>query len=168
MSATEDDYYGKRPGDGTFWLQIAWLALLIGAAALHLSRFHWSALDGFDDSVLGIPLSAFWFGAVGGSMSFWYKWQRVELKKAPASTTAAEEWNRADDYFWFTRPVVAALSGMVGCLLIKFLGNAITEGDAALEPVTFAVTAFVIGFGNETFLGLVTSATDMVIRPGKG
>jgi hypothetical protein len=75
-------------------------------------------------------------------------------------------WDRAYDYWHYSRPFVGALVGGVGALLFYV---SITLGSTkaiAPNPPTFEVVAFILGFADDTFRSLIAKVTQLLLAPG--
>jgi hypothetical protein len=130
-----------------------WLVLLITTFVLY------ERLDAFADFVsvdLGpLPFEAIWFGAVGGS-----------LISAQGIFKNNRAWKRSYDYWHYARPLLGALMGTLGCLVLIVLNEAATKHTVASNPVFYDVVALAIGYREESFRSLLTSVIDTLILPG--
>jgi hypothetical protein len=139
-----------------FVVALVWLALLVAAF------FVWENVPGFRDAfpaTLGtLPVATIWFGAVGGlliSLEGIFRYNR--------------DWLRSYDYWHFTRPVLGAFIGVLGCLVFVVLANAAATGGGNPKPdaTFYEVLALVIGYREQSFRALVTRLTDTILLPEK-
>lgn len=130
-----------------------WMVVLI-AAFICFQR-----LDSFSDFVafrLGpLPFEVIWFGAVGGS-----------LISAQGLFKNNRRWKRSYDYWHYARPLLGALMGTLGCLVLIVLNEAATKRTGTSNPVFYDVVALAIGYREESFRSLLTNLIDTLILPG--
>jgi hypothetical protein len=96
-----------------------------------------------------------WFGATGGVIA-----------GLGGVYFHNQDWNPAYDYWHYSRPLVAGVTGSIGCLL--FYVSMLVGGTNAVTPrvVTFDAVAFVFGFADEAFREQITKLTKLLIGPG--
>ncbi len=137
-----------------FVIALLWLGVLVAAF------FVWENVAGFRHAfpaTLGtLPVATIWFGAVGGlliSLEGIYRYNR--------------DWLRSYDYWHYTRPVLGAFIGVLGCLVFVVLANAAAKGGSAPKPdaTFYDVLALVIGYREQSFRALVTRLTDTILLP---
>jgi hypothetical protein len=131
----------------------AWLVLLIAAFVCY------ERIDAFADFVSfdlrPLPFGVIWFGAVGGS-----------LISAQGIFKNNRAWRRSYDYWHYARPLLGALMGTLGCLVLIVLNEAATKTTGSSNPVFYDVVALAIGYREESFRSLLTSLIDTLILPG--
>jgi len=132
-----------------------WLVVLVATFILYERD------DAFADFVafkLGpLPFGAIWFGAVGGS-----------LISAQGILTHNQEWESTYNYWHYTRPLLGALMGTLGCLVFIVLNEAATKKTVAPNPIFYDVIALAIGYREKSFRSLITNLTDTILVPGGG
>ena len=96
-----------------------------------------------------------WFGATGGVLA---GLGGVFFHNA--------DWNRTYDYWHYSRPFVGGVVGGIGCLL--FYVSILIGNTKSVTPnvVTFDAVAFILGFADEAFRGLITKLTQLLFGPG--
>jgi hypothetical protein len=132
---------------------LLWMLVLAG---LFLGYELSSAVRDHLPSSLGqIPPGAIWFGALGALT--------VSLS---ALSSYHCEWDHCYDTWHAIRPIVGAIVGPVGCLILIVTTKVASATAVAPDPPTFYVVAFVLGFREQSFRGLIKKAADLLITPG--
>lgn len=135
-----------------FIIEMTYLLLLIALLVVYKTDHAFrAALPPFGP----LPVQIVWFGATGGVLA---GLGGVFFHNA--------DWNRAYDYWHYSRPFVGGVVGGIGCLLFYvsiLIGN--TKG-ATPNVVTFDAVAFILGFADEAFRGLITKLTQLLFGPG--
>jgi hypothetical protein len=137
-----------------FWVAIAWLALTLAVFIVY------ETVPAFRQAFptrLGpyIPVTVPWFGALGGC-----------LVSLAAISDHSQEWRARYDYWHPIRPLVGGVTGAIGCLLLLVTTQLATKGPVKTDPAFFDAVAFVFGYAEAAFRGLITSLTDVILRPG--
>lgn len=132
---------------------IVWTIVLV---ALFFVYVEIDAVADFFPSNFGLlPAEAVWLGALGGlliSLEGIFKHNR--------------KWSYSYDYWHYMRPIVGAIMGTLGCLVLIVLTEAATKGAAAkTNPVFYDVVALAIGYREASFRALVGRLIDTVILP---
>lgn len=135
-----------------FWVELAWLIALIATfAAYHLSGDVRSALP--DTLGARIPLEVPWFGAIGGC-----------LISLTGITKHNRDWDKSFNYWHPIRPLMSALAGSVGCVLLIVITDLATKGTAQPpDPLFYAAVAFVFGYAETSFRALIVRLADVVL-----
>ena len=138
---------------GLFWLQLIYLAVLIG---LFIMFETWTDFRDALPADLGpLPVEVPWFGALGGSL--------ISLTGIFQHSC---NWNDCYKYWHYSRPFVGGVIGSLGALVFFVLSDTATSGAAtAVNATAFDVVAFLVGYREESFRELIKRATDLVLRP---
>jgi len=135
---------------------------LLWMLALTAVFFVWINVDGFHDLLptkLGpLPPETIWFGAIGGmliSFAGIYRYNRA--------------WDARYDYWHYTRPLLGAFMGVLGCLSLILLTELSTTNDRApeVDATFYCLVAFVVGYREESFRTLIRRLTDLLLMPGR-
>lgn len=156
-NVNDGDQTGKQPGKSIFWVQGAWLLIALAVLLVWVSDIDYWIFDGQETQILGIPLFTLWFGALGGILSFWFLWARD-----PTTVTSSSVWTYSDDFYWHFRPIVTALTGFVGCVIVSLGGDIAFQGESKLSGISAAAIAFSVGFVPKSFPDLVTKMAESV------
>lgn len=135
-----------------FILEMTYLVLLIALLVVYKTDHAFrTALPPFGP----LPVQIVWFGATGGVIA---GLGGVFFHNA--------DWNRAYDYWHYSRPFVGGVVGGIGCLL--FYVSILIGNTKSVTPnvVTFDAVAFILGFADEAFRGLITKLTQLLFGPG--
>jgi hypothetical protein len=113
--------------------------------------------DFFPTKIGPLPLSAIWFGAIGGLL--------VSLQGIFAFN---HEWRRRFDYWHYMRPALGAIMGTLGCLVFIALSTAASSSKTPTPDATFyAVIALALGYREQSFRELLKRLIDTVILPAE-
>ncbi len=147
-----------------FWLGMAYLALLLVAAAV-FNIYRASPGPMLIGGIL--PIAVPWFGALGAVV--------ISLEGVFLWNT---QWDTKFNYWHIGRPLFGAVVGVVAFFIFivilsaagsapKFLDN-VPGGTPALgkDYIIFYVVAFLVGYREETFREMIKRATDLVLKPG--
>lgn len=135
---------------------------LLWMAALTAVFFAWVNVDAFHDLLptrLGpLPPETIWFGAIGGTLISFagiYRYNRA--------------WDPRYDYWHYTRPLLGAFMGVLGCLALILLTelSTSTESEPAVDATFYCLVAFVVGYREESFRTLIRRLTDLLLMPGR-
>jgi phospholipase C len=134
-------------------IAILWLLALIGLFVV----WHKSPnFRGWFPTDLGrVPVEAIWFAAVGGSLvSFTgiFKYNR--------------RWLPSYTYWHWLRPVIAAFTGAVACLLLTILLNSAVSPGTPYSPTLYEAGGFFFGYNESAFRELLKQAGNLFVRPG--
>lgn len=138
---------------GIFWLALAYLAVLLALFAMYIT---WPGFRSrLPMSLAQIPFGVVWFGATGAVMASLY-----------GIFVHNRDWNTGYNYWHYCRPFFGAVTGSIGALMylvLLHLGSAHTGG---VDPLTFYVVAFVLGFADKSFMQLLQNVTTVIVKPG--
>ncbi len=133
---------------------LAWLLLLVAAFICYEKV---PAFTSFVKFRIGrLPFETIWFGAVGG-------W----LISANGIFFYNRKWKRSYDYWHYVRPVLGAIMGPVGCLIVVVLTEVASKESGELSTVFYDVVALAIGYREKSFRELIKKLVDTVILPGE-
>jgi hypothetical protein len=137
-----------------FPVALGWLMLVLAAFVVY------ETVPGFRHAFparLGpyIPVTVPWFGALGGCL--------VSLAGIAEHN---QEWSTRYDYWHPVRPLVGAVTGAIGCLLLLVTTQLATKGPLQTDPAFFDAVACVFGYAEAAFRGLITTLTDVILKPG--
>ncbi len=142
-----------------FFVALLWMLVLTAAFLVGIN------VDGFRELLpptLGpLPPETIWFGAVGGmliSFAGIYRYNR--------------DWDPKFDYWHYTRPLLGAFMGVLGCLALILLTELSTTTDEvsarpAVDATFYALVALVVGYREESFRTLIRRLTDVLLMPGR-
>ncbi len=135
-----------------FVFEMTYLVLLIALLIVYKTDHPFRAAL---PSLGPLPIQIAWFGATGGVIA---GLGGVYLHN--------QNWNQGYDYWHYSRPLVAGITGSIGCLL--FYVSLLLGGTSAVTPrvVTFDAVAFIFGFADKAFQEQVTKLTKLIIGPG--
>jgi hypothetical protein len=146
-----------------FWLELAYMALLIALGAVYMTC--WPPNDK-DVNLIGgiVPFAIPWFGALGAVL--------IGLEGVFMHN---KNWDSKYNYWHIARPLIGAVLGFVAffimVLVIKSSGASptfLTPQDpkfTSTDLVLFYVLAFLVGYREETFRELIKRATDLILAP---
>jgi len=136
-----------------FPLALVYLAILLAVFATYVS------VPGFRDHIpasLGtIPIGVVWFGAAGAEMASLY-----------GIFVHNRNWKVSYNYWHYCRPFFGAVSGSVGALMYLVLLHLGSASSVKVDPLTFYVVAFVLGFADKSFMQLLQNVTTVIVKPG--
>ncbi|MHB8394346.1 MAG: hypothetical protein ACYDC5_07570 [Candidatus Dormibacteria bacterium] len=136
-------------------LAVAYLAALI---ALFITYVMVAWLRSHLPANLGtLPIGMVWFGATGAVMSSLYG---IFLHN--------QEWKTSYNYWHYCRPLFGAVTGSIGALMYLVLLHLGSASIVKVEPLTFYVVAFVLGFADKYFMQLLQNVAMVIIKPGNG
>lgn len=102
-----------------------------------------------------LPIGAVWFGATGAVMSSLYG---IFLHN--------QEWKTSYNYWHYCRPLFGAVTGSIGALIYLVLLHLGSTSSVKVDPLTFYVVAFVLGFADKSFMQLLQNVTAVIVKPG--
>ena len=144
-------YLGMPPI--VFPLALVYLVILFAVFATYIS------VPGFRDHIpasLGtIPIGVVWFGATGAVMASLY-----------GIFVHNRNWNASYNYWHYCRPFFGAVIGSVGALVYLVLVHLGSASSVKVDPLTFYVVAFVLGFADKSFMQLLQNVTTVIVKPG--
>jgi hypothetical protein len=143
----------RMPG-WVFWVALSWLVLTLAVFVVY------ETVPGFREAFptkLGpyIPVTVPWFGALGGC-----------LVSLAAISDHNKDWNSGFDYWHAVRPLVGGVTGAIGCLLLLVTTQLATKGPVKADAAFYDAVAFVFGYAEAAFRRLITSLTDVILKPG--
>ena len=152
--AAEPPTTAERMPAWVFWVALAWLGLALAVFIVY------ETVPAFRQAFparLGpyIPVTVPWFGALGGC-----------LVSLTGITDHNREWQTRYDYLHAVRPLVGGVTGAIGCLLLLVTTQLATKGPVKTDAAFFDAVAFVFGYAEAAFRGLITTLTDVLLRPG--
>ena len=138
-----------------FWVALGWLAVVLAVFVVY------ETVPGFREAFptkLGpyIPVTVPWFGALGGC-----------LVSLAGIADHNRDWDARYDYWHPIRPLVGGVTGAIGCLLLLVITQLATKGPIQADAAFFDAVAFVFGYAEAAFRGLITTLTDVLLRPGR-
>jgi hypothetical protein len=155
------DTAGAGHEDMPLWVLVVALVWLVGLVTLF---FVWVTTPGLRSDLPklyghdpGIPVEAPWFGAMGGLTAslggiFYYN---------------RGSWRASFNYWHAMRPAMGAITGGVACvLLVVILRGASGNAKITTDATTFDASAFVFGYAESAFRQLITSVTNVFLKPG--
>ena len=153
-SETEPPAGAVRMPGWVFWVALGWLALELAVFIVYETV---PAFRHAFPARLGpyIPVTVPWFGALGGC-----------LVSLAAISDHNQEWHARYNYWHPLRPLVGAVTGAIGCLLLLVTTQLATKGPIKTDAAFFDAVAFVFGYAEAAFRGLITTLTDVILRPG--
>jgi hypothetical protein len=144
-------YLGMPPI--VFPLALVYLVILFAVFATYIS------VPGFRDHIpasLGtIPIGVVWFGATGAVMASLY-----------GIFVHNRDWKVSYNYWYYCRPLFGAVTGSVGALVYLVLLHLGSTSSVKVDPLTFYVVAFVLGFADKSFMQLLQNVTAVIVKPG--
>jgi hypothetical protein len=138
-----------------FVIAMLWTIVLVGIFGVWISIG--AVRDALPHDLGPLPIETIWFGAVGGLL--------VSLTGIYDHNDA---WNPRFNYWHYTRPLLGAFIGVLGCLVLLVLTEASTTRSIVANATFYSVTALVIGYREETFRTLVMRLTDTLLASGDG
>jgi hypothetical protein len=149
-----------HPADGdampgwVFPVALAWLAIVLAVFVVY------ETVPSFRDAFpakLGpyIPVTVPWFGALGGC-----------LVSLAGIADHNQQWDSRYDYWHPIRPLVGGVTGAIGCLLLLVTTQLATKGPIKADAAFYDAVAFVFGYAEAAFRGLITTLTDVILKPG--
>lgn len=136
-----------------FCLELTYLVALIVFFLLYVE------VDGFRDALpetLGpIPVATPWFGAIG-----------AVLVGITGHFFHYNDWDPSYNRWHITRPLLGAIEGPVGCLLLLVTVRAASKQTASTDDAFYDAVAFLVGFAEKAFRDLITKATQVILGPG--
>jgi hypothetical protein len=137
-----------------FAVALGWLAFVLAVFVVY------ETVPGFRAAFpakLGpyIPVTVPWFGALGGC-----------LVSLAGIADHNRQWDSRYDYWHPIRPLVGGVTGAIGCLLLLVTTQLATKGPIKADAAFYDAVAFVFGYAESAFRGLITSLTDVILRPG--
>lgn len=137
-----------------FWVQLAWL---VGLAATFVVYVVSAPVRNALPHTLGgnLPIAVPWFGAVGGC-----------LISLTGIFDHNQDWDSSYDYWHSLRPLLGAITGGIGCLLLLVTTEVATKGPVHSDSVFYDGVAFVFGYAEAAFRSLIKAVTDAVLKPG--
>jgi hypothetical protein len=135
------------------WIvDVVWLVVL--AATFLLYKKIDAFADFFPTELGQLPVSVVWFGAVGGL-----------LISFTGIFDHNRTWKRSYDYWHYSRPMLGAIIGPIGCLIFVVLADAANEKPLTPSPTFYDVVAFVLGYREASFRQLITKVIDTIVLP---
>jgi hypothetical protein len=145
-------------GTGTMPARIFWLELFY-LVVLAIIFFVYKTSSGFAadfPAKLGpLPIATIWFGALGGVI--------IGLQGVFVHN---RDWDDSYTYWHYARPLVGAVSGGVGCLILYVLITIGSSKSAGTDATTFEAVAFALGMADDAFRRLIHKLVTTVIAPG--
>jgi len=144
--------FGQMPRHILFFA-VAYLAALVGMFIAYFTspwlRMHIPANLG------PLPVGVVWFGATGAVMVSLY-----------GIFVYNQEWNTSYNYWHYCRPLFGAVTGSIGALMYLVLLHLGSSSRVKVDPLTFYVVAFVLGFADKSFMQLLKGVTTVIVKPG--
>ncbi|MFZ0996349.1 MAG: hypothetical protein WAO09_10310 [Candidatus Dormiibacterota bacterium] len=102
-----------------------------------------------------LPAGVVWFGAIGAVMVSLYG---IFLYN--------QKWDTSYNYWHYCRPLFGAVTGSIGALMYLVLLHLGSSSSVTVNPLTFYVVAFVLGFADKSFMQLLQNVTAVILKPG--
>jgi hypothetical protein len=136
-----------------FLLAVTYLALLIALFVIYVT---WSSFRSYVPASFGqIPVGVVWFGATGAEIASLYG---IFMNN--------KTWKTSYNYWHYCRPMFGAVTGSIGALMYLILLNLGIKSAVTVDSLTFYVVAFVLGFADKSFMQMLQSVTNVIIKPG--
>jgi hypothetical protein len=103
-----------------------------------------------------IPITVPWFGALGGCL----------ISLSGIVDFGVEGWKPKYNLWHPLRPVLGAIMGGVGCVLLLITTEVSTTGPVHTDAVFYDGVAFVLGYAESAFRSLIKNVTDAILKPG--
>jgi hypothetical protein len=103
-----------------------------------------------------LPIQIAWFGATG-----------AVLAGIGGIYFHNQNWNHSYDYWHYSRPLVGAVVGGVGCLLFYVSITLGSTKGVTPNTATFDAVAFILGYADDAFRSLIAKLTQLLFAPGK-
>ena len=154
--ATVPDQRGRLP---IFWVEVAYMLVLLGGAAAYQL---WPAARAFLPKAVGpIPLAVPWFGALGAVA--------IGLQ---GIFNHRHDWDSGYNLWHIARPLVGIVLAVVATLIfdagVLATGNPrppIAAANAPTDNIIFYLVAFIVGYREEVFRGLLQRLADVILSP---
>ena len=144
----------KRRAPGwLFLLELTYLGLLLLVCFLYF-EVDWLR-DVLPVTLGPLPAAIPWFGAVG-----------AVLAGLGGQFFHEEDWDDSFNHWHISRPLLGAIEGPIGCLLLLVTVRAASTNAPPADAAFYDAAAFLIGFADKTFRDLITKATQVIIGPG--
>lgn len=102
-----------------------------------------------------LPIGVVWFGATGAVMASLY-----------GIFVYNQKWDTNYNYWHYCRPLFGAVTGSIGALMYLVLLHLGSASIVKVDPLTFYVVAFVLGFADKYFMQLLQNVAMVIIKPG--
>jgi|HubBroStandDraft_6_1064221.scaffolds.fasta_scaffold762343_1 hypothetical protein len=135
-----------------FFLELTYLVLLIAVFVIYRTDHAFRAAV---PPIGPVPAAVVWFGAIGGVLA---GFGGIYFHNS--------NWNHDYDYWHYSRPFVGAVVGGIGALLYYVSIRVGTTKAITTDAITFYVVAFLLGFADEAFRGLITKLTKLLFGAG--
>jgi hypothetical protein len=139
---------------GLFLLEIGYLAILLGAFVVFKTSD--GVRDALPDQLGPLPVEVPWFGALGGA-----------LISLAGMFKHRSNWDDSYKYWHYSRPLVGAVIGSIGALVISVISDTASAGAGTTTVTAFDLIAFLVGYREESFRELIKRATDLLLRPAE-
>jgi hypothetical protein len=140
----------NRPPLYLFVLQIVYLVALFAVFVAYVKA---AGLREALPTTLGpLPIATVWFGAVG-----------AVLISLSGLFLHAKNWDVSYEWWHIARPLIGAVIGPIGCLILVVVVAAANKSEAQPNHVFYDVVAFLVGYREDTFRALIKRGTDVVL-----
>lgn len=102
-----------------------------------------------------LPVGVPWFGAVGAT-----------LISLTGVFKHSRDWDSHFALWHYSRPLVGAFLGSLGALMFLAIVDAAAVRRTTPNDPVYEVVAFLVGYREATFRGLIQRATDVLLSPG--
>jgi N-acetylmuramoyl-L-alanine amidase/IPT/TIG domain len=155
-STQPEKLWGGSRG-AVFAVQIVYLLLLGGLAAVFFTN---RSLIGLPEMLGPISIAVPWFGALG-----------AVLISLVGVTEHRRDWDPTYRFWHWSRPLLGASFGSISVLIFQAGILAVGTAPAATpsnvpKNLLFYLTAFVVGYREETFRDLIKRLSDVIFAPG--
>lgn len=136
-----------------FLLESAYLVVLSAVFIVYQSSpgFRGALPTRLGELPVGVP----WFGAVGAT-----------LISLTGVFKHSRDWDSHFALWHYSRPLVGAFLGSVGALMFLVIVDAAAVHRTTPNDPIYEVVAFLVGYREATFRGLIQRATDVLLSPG--
>jgi hypothetical protein len=156
LSTQAEDTWGGTPA-AIFSVQIVYLTIL---AVLAIIFFTNRDLIDLPQTLGPLPIAIPWFGALG-----------AVLISLVGVTEHRQDWDPSYRFWHWSRPLLGASFGSISVIIfqagILAVGTQPTpDGSNVTKDLLYYLTAFVVGYREETFRELIKRLSDVIFTPG--
>jgi uncharacterized membrane protein len=156
----EPDADKKKPNGkkAPLWVvmgAVMWLSLLTAAFVVYVVPT--PVRDALPRTIGSqIPITVPWFGALGGCL----------ISLSGIVDHGVKDWKRQYNYWHPFRPILGAIMGGIGCVLLLVTTEVSTTGTVHTDAAFYDGVAFVLGYAEASFRSLITNVTNVILKLG--